>query len=492
MERFTVVIPTLNRCETLAHTLETCVAQEDENFEILVSDNHSTDATAEVLESFRNRDPRVRTVQPLQRQGMADHWEFALSKVESGFFMILGSDDGLLPGAVSTARRHLADSPGAKALHTGLKALYFYPGAYGEWSDFLQLHLDRTPDTRSLHERLRKAAAAEEYYALPFCYNFGWVRTSVMDDLVSRTGRRISSLFPDSYLAIATACIIKDEEMISIPPVGVLGLSKKSTGCSFGKRDASPDIQTAFSEGSTITLHPKIRYTHALDFHLGDAFLRAEELGLLPPGIPIDWEKRVARAYAELCNTPCQEDERAATLQALHEQAALLGCSHVLEGVSAFPDVSAWISQLPYRLESDDPPFELSLDTVPLQLRGIHDAVKLASSLLEAGRKGTAPLTFAEASPADLQSWTMMKLVQERRETHEKWLAAGQELRLQLAHHAAARAELQTEREKLQVIKEKLAEAKTKLDTAKQALARAKSAATPSRTKSWLPKWLGP
>ncbi|QIF03681.1 glycosyltransferase family A protein [Roseimicrobium sp. ORNL1] len=493
MERFTIVIPTLNRCETLAHTLETCIAQEDENFEILVSDNLSTDATAEVLESFRSRDPRLRTVQPPQRQGMADHWEFALSKVERGFFMILGSDDGLLPGAVSTARRHLSESPGAKALHAGLQAMYFYPGAYSEWSDCLQLHLTRTPDTRGVRERLKKAAAADEHYALPFCYNFGWVRTSVLDDLVSRTGRRISSLFPDSYLAIATACLIKDEEMISIPPVGVLGFSGKSTGCSFAKRDASPDIQAAFNEGNTIALHPKIRYTEALDFHFGDAFLRAEELGLLPSGITIHWEKRVARACADFHKTPWQEDESAAKWRALHEQAALVGCSHVLEGAGApdFPDISTWISQLPYGLESDDPPFELSLDTAPLHLRGIHDAVKLASGLLEAGRKGAAPLIFAEASPADLQNWTMMNLVQERRETHEKWLAAGKELRRQLTQQEAARAELEAEREKLQVIKAKLAETKTKLNATKQALARFKSAPAPSRTKSWLPKWFG-
>lgn len=492
MERFTIVIPTLNRCETLAHTLETCIAQEDGNFEILVSNNHSTDATAEVLAAFRSRDPRLRVVQPPRQLGMADHWEFALSNVEGGFFMVLGSDDGLLPGAVATSRRYLAENPGAKALHCGLHAVYCYPGTYGAWSDRLILYFTRALDTRGVHERLKKAASAEEFNSVPFCYNFGWLSTTVTDELVKRTGRRISSPFPDSYLAVATACIIKDEELVPIPPVGVLGFSGKSTGCSFVKLDAPSEIQSAFHEGNTVALHPKTRYTPALDFHFGDVFLRVEELGLLPPGITINWEKRVARAYAEFGGVLGNEEERAAKLQLLHEQAQIHGCSHVLEAAARFPDVSAWLARLPYSLETEDPPPDLTLDTSPLKLRGIHDAVKLASGLVEATRKGASALPFAEATPVDLQNWAMAKLVQERRDLRTKWLATSQELGLQLTEHDAARVELEKERDKLQATRAKLEETKAKLSTAKQSLAKFKSTRTPSRGKSWLPKWLRP
>src|SRR4051812_19525924 len=95
MEKFTVIIPTLNRCETLAHTLETCVAQQDESFRILVSDNLSDDGTCAVVREFCRRDPRVELIQPPHRMGMSAHYEFALSYVQDGFLMLLGSDDGL-------------------------------------------------------------------------------------------------------------------------------------------------------------------------------------------------------------------------------------------------------------------------------------------------------------------------------------------------------------------------------------------------------------
>ena len=43
--KFTVVIPTRERCDTLRATLRTCVGQDHDDLTILVSDNASTDPT---------------------------------------------------------------------------------------------------------------------------------------------------------------------------------------------------------------------------------------------------------------------------------------------------------------------------------------------------------------------------------------------------------------------------------------------------------------
>ena len=77
---FTVVIPTRERCDTLEHTLRTCVMQEYTNLEIIVSDNYSQDHTREVVEYFK--DSRIRYINTGKRISMSDNYEFALSHVK--------------------------------------------------------------------------------------------------------------------------------------------------------------------------------------------------------------------------------------------------------------------------------------------------------------------------------------------------------------------------------------------------------------------------
>ena len=58
--KFSVIIPTRERSDTLQSSLKTCVGQDYDNLEIIVSDNFSTDNTREVVESFD--DPRIRYI----------------------------------------------------------------------------------------------------------------------------------------------------------------------------------------------------------------------------------------------------------------------------------------------------------------------------------------------------------------------------------------------------------------------------------------------
>src|SRR5689334_6056819 len=122
--RLSVIIPTRERHDTLRWSLKTCVTQDCDDLEILVSDNASTDATREVVDSYD--DPRIRYVNPGRRLGMSEHWEFALSHVEDGFVSFLGDDDGMMPSAAAEILDVLAAEP-AEALVWPLTA-YYWPG----------------------------------------------------------------------------------------------------------------------------------------------------------------------------------------------------------------------------------------------------------------------------------------------------------------------------------------------------------------------------
>ena len=53
--RFSIVIPTRERAETLWHTLHACLAQRFDSYEIFVCDNCSSAATKETVKSFESR-----------------------------------------------------------------------------------------------------------------------------------------------------------------------------------------------------------------------------------------------------------------------------------------------------------------------------------------------------------------------------------------------------------------------------------------------------
>ncbi len=96
--KFTIIIPTRERADTLYWCLKTLVAQDYENLEILVSDNFSQDNTKEVVDSLD--DKRIRYINTGKRVEMSLNWEFALSHVTEGYVGFLGDDDGYLPHTI--------------------------------------------------------------------------------------------------------------------------------------------------------------------------------------------------------------------------------------------------------------------------------------------------------------------------------------------------------------------------------------------------------
>ncbi|MGH1415171.1 MAG: glycosyltransferase family 2 protein [Pelagimonas sp.] len=60
MPRFSIVIPCFNAAETLAETLDSLLAQGFTNWEALCVDDGSCDGTQGVIETYQNRDPRIR------------------------------------------------------------------------------------------------------------------------------------------------------------------------------------------------------------------------------------------------------------------------------------------------------------------------------------------------------------------------------------------------------------------------------------------------
>lgn len=109
--RVTIGIPTFNRAATLERAVESCRAQSYPNLEIVISDNASTDGTAELCAHWRRADPAVRVIRQLRNIGRDPNFAAVLRAASGELFMWLSDDDWLDPTYVAACARELIANP---------------------------------------------------------------------------------------------------------------------------------------------------------------------------------------------------------------------------------------------------------------------------------------------------------------------------------------------------------------------------------------------
>lgn len=98
--RVSVVIPAYNNERYIARTLHSALAQDYDDFEVVVADHSSKDSTADVIRSFQG-DPRLRILEPTPAGGGALRNWVAVSQAARGdLIKLLPGDDVLGQGAL--------------------------------------------------------------------------------------------------------------------------------------------------------------------------------------------------------------------------------------------------------------------------------------------------------------------------------------------------------------------------------------------------------
>src|SRR5581483_4609036 len=111
MPLFSVIIPVFNRAAHLKAALASVLAQTEQDFEVLVVDDGSTDNPAEVAQSFA--DPRIRLIRQENRGGGPAR-NTGIDAARGRFVALLDSDDVFLPDHLS-AMRALLDGTSMRA-----------------------------------------------------------------------------------------------------------------------------------------------------------------------------------------------------------------------------------------------------------------------------------------------------------------------------------------------------------------------------------------
>ncbi|MCK1424836.1 glycosyltransferase family 2 protein [Bradyrhizobium sp. 182] len=118
----TIAIPTFNRAAWLPGCVETALAQSYQRFEVLVSDNASTDATSEILSQIS--DPRVRVLRQSTNVGQIPNWNACLAEAKGDYVVFVSDDDRIAPSLLERCVTLVKGEPQVQVV-AALSDVYF-------------------------------------------------------------------------------------------------------------------------------------------------------------------------------------------------------------------------------------------------------------------------------------------------------------------------------------------------------------------------------
>src|SRR5688572_17166208 len=96
-------LPVYNGANYLQKAVETILGQSYQNLELVISDNASTDRTAELCRDLSARDPRIRISRNSRNVGAAGNYNMVFKAARGKYFKWAAHDDVLAPAYIERA-----------------------------------------------------------------------------------------------------------------------------------------------------------------------------------------------------------------------------------------------------------------------------------------------------------------------------------------------------------------------------------------------------
>lgn len=226
------IIPVHNAWPYLKFAIESVLEIDSNDFELIISDNHSTDSTRDYLTSLR--DSRVRIVSPPSKLRMNSNFEFAVSHARGEWLQLIGGDDAVLPWHHQVLKKTSVSYPGIQVINWN-RGYYFWAEAQHQ-NDNLVASIEISSRIRLLYSRKRLRQALRgtiSFLDLPQLYT----TSAVKRDLLIQAAKMTDNTFfvgmqPDIFSSIQI--LFNVEKYLRIEcPLTLVGTSPKPTGPDF-------------------------------------------------------------------------------------------------------------------------------------------------------------------------------------------------------------------------------------------------------------------
>jgi glycosyltransferase involved in cell wall biosynthesis len=230
--KFSILLPTRNRVRYLEFALQTVLRQDYQDWEVIVSDNDSEEDVAGLCRSLG--DERVKYYRTSEFVPVTDNWNNALSRSTGDYVIMLGDDDALMRGHLSTMARLIAQFDAPDLIYTGAY-IYAYPGVLPEHPDgYLRLNsnpLFPTEEPFWLTPTQGRALVDQAMrLRMPVTFNMqhSVISRRFIDSLAAR-GPFFQSPYPDFY-ATNVAFLTAKRLLVFQRPMVAIGITPRSYG----------------------------------------------------------------------------------------------------------------------------------------------------------------------------------------------------------------------------------------------------------------------
>ncbi|CAM3335791.1 glycosyltransferase family 2 protein [Helicobacter labetoulli] len=209
--KYSIIIPNRNRKEFLEYAIASVLSQAGDrtDYELLVSDNYSSDGSYEYIQTITH--PCVKILRPPSIKTMSTHFEYLLDQAQGDWITIVGSDDGVQPYFFSLADRliELANTQNIRVIN-GERAYYFWQDCGKKYGNIQTQYIAesryiiKSADKEFMPTLLR----GEGFFSMPQIYAGSLVHKDVIAYIKrAQNGIFFKSIAGDGYASAAMASI---------------------------------------------------------------------------------------------------------------------------------------------------------------------------------------------------------------------------------------------------------------------------------------------
>lgn len=223
------ILPVHNAWPYLMYAVESILAISSEDFELIISDNQSSDSTKDYLKGIS--DSRVRVISPSEKLKMNANFEFAISHATGEWVQLIGGDDAVMPWHHQALRKLSLSYPDIQVVNWN-RGYYFW-GEAQESNGSLVASIEISARVRVYDsaKRLKQAMRGTiSILDLPQLYT----TSAVKRDLISKASTKTQNTFvvgmqPDIFSSIQI--LFNAPKFLRIDsPLTLVGTSPKSNG----------------------------------------------------------------------------------------------------------------------------------------------------------------------------------------------------------------------------------------------------------------------